>query len=135
MRVFRGMISDDDGLPRVGATGRTLGARPGYAGDEPEPDIELGPGGVVQPGIGGMSVSTPPIANLPPHRRPPEHGGTVKKIKVYELDTDTLPEELRYRIDPFGRGRHVFIEPSVEMPFEEYQRALHNTRHLWRSVP
>ena len=131
MRVLRGMLPDVDGLPKVGDTGRTLGARPGryYEGD-----IPVRNDGLVQPFTGGMSVSPPPPSNLPRHRRPPVHEGLDSKIEVYELETDALPDELRPRRDPKEPERHVFIEPTRVMSFEKYQRALHATRTLWRPV-
>jgi len=142
------MLPDEDNLPRIGATGRTLGARPGYAADEidPEdaleprdavrPDIPVSEEGIVQPLAGGMSVALPPLTNLRPHRRPPKHGGTTsgRKLEVYELETDDLPEMLRCRRDPNGFEVHAFIEPGWEMGFEEYQQALHSTRALWHIV-
>ena len=142
------MIPDEDQLPRIGATGRTLGARPGYAADEIDsedalkpgdtirPDIPVSEEGMVQPVIGGMSVALPPLTNLRPHRRPPKHGGmpSGKKLEVYELETDDLPDMLRCRRDPYGFTVHAFIEPRWEMSFEEYQQALHRTRMLWRIV-
>ena len=124
------MIPDDDGLPRVGSTGRTLGVRLGY----PNPDIRVSPAGKVYPRSGGMSVAMPPKDNLPPHRRPPRHGGSDKKIALYKLETDDLPDELQERIDPYNSERHVFIEPARVMSFEEYQQALHATRTLWQRV-
>jgi hypothetical protein len=123
----------DNGLPRVGATGRTLGARPGCPGAT-RPDIEVNMDGQVIPETGGMSVAMPPADNLPPHRRPPRYGGLDRKIVLYELETGELPDELRERIDPYNSERHVFIEPAWAMGFEEYQQALHATRSLWRRV-
>lgn len=146
MRVLRGMLPDRDGLPRVGNTGSKLGARPGYAEDGIHPEDRLGSGdsirqdipisadGVVRPGTGGMSAAIPPVDNLPPHRRPPKHGGGERRYEVYELDTDDLPNDLRVRVDPRGPERHAFIEPAREMSFEAYQQALHSTRTLWQRV-
>lgn len=136
MRVLRGMIPDEDGQPRVGGTGRTLGARPGYpdAPKEPGPDIHIDADGNVYPETGGTSVAMPPMEHLRPHRRPPKHGGRDKKLEVYELETDELPDELQVRADPFGPAVHAFIEPAYEMSFDEYQRALHTTRKLWHIV-
>ena len=140
------MRRDADGLPKVGSTGSSLGARPGYAegeidpedrirpGDYIRPDIPVSAEGLVQPGTGGMSTAMPPIDNLPPHRRPPKHGGDDRKCEVYELETGDLPDDLRERIDPRGPERHIFIEPAREMSFEAYQQALHSTRALWRPV-
>lgn len=140
------MRPDRDGLPKVGSAGSRLGARPGYAEDELDPADRIRPGdyirpdirvsaeGLVQPGTGGMSTAMPPIDNLPPHRRPPKHGGDDRRYEVYELETDDLPDELRERVDPHVPERHVFIEPAREMSFEAYQQALHSTRALWRPV-
>lgn len=130
------MIPDEDGLPRVGSTGRTLGARPGYPSDpaEPEPDIHVSAAGNVYPDSGGASVAIPPMENLRPHRRPPKYGGKDKKLEVYSLETDDLPEELLIRVDPLGPTVHAFIEPARVMNFDEYQRALHATRGLWQIV-
>jgi hypothetical protein len=57
-----------DGLPETGETGRYLGVRPVV-------DIRVGEGGLVGPGMEGMSVVPPPVENLAEHRRPPEFGG------------------------------------------------------------
>jgi hypothetical protein len=130
------MIPDEDGWPRVGSTGRTLGARLGHPGDpeEPEPDIRVDEDGIVRPETGGASVAIPPMRHLRPHRRPPKHGGTDKKLEVYELETDDLPDELQVRPDPFGPKVHAFIEPAYAMSFDEYQHVLHSTRRLWSIV-
>jgi hypothetical protein len=79
-------------------------------------------------------VAIPPMRNLRPHRRPPKHGGQDKKLEVYELETDQLPNELSARVDPFGPDVHAFIEPAYEMTFDQYQQALHSTRRLWSIV-
>lgn len=121
-----------DGLPMVGESGRYLGARPDLPGRPQDGDIPV-TGGMVRPGTGGMSVSPPPVTNLPLHRRPGEYGGRSKD-PVFVLDTHELPEELRYRADPGAPERHGFVEPSRPMRFEEYQRALHGIRTLWRPM-
>lgn len=126
------MKADVDNSPTVGDTGTTLGARPER--ENAPADIEIRADGIVHPCTGGMSTSPPPVANLQAHRRPKKHGGRGKGIEVFELDTADLPEELRARPDPKAPERHVFIEPSRVMSFEEYQRALHSTRALWRLV-
>ncbi len=120
------MKPGDDGLPKTGASARTLGARANI-------DIPVNEDETVDPEMDGMSVSPTPPENLPPIRRPPEYGG-VGKDPVWQLDTDELPEELVYRPDPDAPERHGFIEPSRRMPFEEYQRAIHATRILWMPV-
>lgn len=123
------MRFEEDRLPRCGPTAKTLGARPGAT----DGDIPVD-GTMVLPGTGGMSVSPPPAENIPEYRRPPEHGGTAKKVRLFELETDELPGELRARPDPQDPERHVFIEPAREMSFDEYSRAIEGIRHLWRPV-
>lgn len=132
-RVLRGMRPDKECYPRTGPTPKTLGARPaGPTGEEG--DIPVSSDGMVRPETGGMSVSPPPVKNVIYFRRPPEHGGTAKKLKLYEMETDELPDELMARPDPRNPEKHVFIEPAYEMSFEEYQGALESTRDLWRLV-
>jgi len=131
VKVLRGMRADADSLPMVGESGRYLGARPDLPGQPQDGDIPVSAGGVVEPETGGMSVAPPPVTNLALHRRPREYGGRSKD-PVFVLDTGELPEELRYRPDPKAPGRHGFIEPSHPMSLEEYQRAIHTTRALWR---
>ena len=129
MRVCRGMIEDADGLPKLGATARTLGIRPsGQFGD-----IIVTGGGLVFPGTGGMSVSPWPPENIEKHRRPEEFGGT-RKDPVWEMDTEDLPRELRYQPDPEKPSVHGYIAPTRWMSFSEYQRVLHGTRALWVRV-
>jgi len=127
LRVLRGMRADQaDGLPAIGETGRYLGVRPGV-------DILVAPDGFVDSGTEGMSVVPPPVENLVDHRRPPDFGGTGKD-PVFELDTEVLPGVLAYRPDPANPEEHGFIEPAHSMSFEEYRRAIHQTRTLWRRL-
>lgn len=126
MRVLRGMRADADGLPMIGPSGRYLTVRPNV-------DIPVDAAGRVEPETGGMSVVPPPAENLAPHRRPPEFGGTGKD-PVFELQTEEMPRELRYRPDPADPEGHGFIEPSRTMGFEEYLAAVRATRSLWRGV-
>lgn len=126
MRVFRGIRAAEDRLPEVGTTGRYLGVRSDI-------DIPVDENGGVEPGAGGMSVVPPPVTNLVPHRLPRELGGRSRD-PVYELRTEQLPEELAYRPDPDNPEGHGFVEPARRMSFEEYERAIHETRGLWRPV-
>lgn len=129
LRVLRAMRVGDDGLPMVGPAARKLGARPGAP---PEGDIPI-EGGVVRPGMGGMSVSPRPPKNLPRFRRPPEFGG-IGKDPAWQLETGDLPGTLRYRPDPEQPERHGFVEPSRAVGFDEYQAALRGTSGLWRRL-
>lgn len=69
----------------------------------------------------------------PPENRPPEFGG-YGEAPIFETDTDVLPLELRYRSDPAKPERHGFIERARRMAFADYQRAIYETRALWRPV-
>lgn len=93
------MRADADGFPMVGESGRYLGARPDLPDQHRDGDIPVDTDGMVEPETGGMSVSPPPPTNLALHRRPREYGGRGKD-PVFELETDDLPEDLRYRPDP-----------------------------------
>lgn len=53
---------------------------------------------------------------------------------MYELETGELPDDLAHRPDPANPDGHGFIEPTRRMPFEEYRRAIHGTRSLWRRL-
>lgn len=131
--VLRGMRADEDGLPRLGESGRYLGARPDLPEQAQDGDIPMSADGLVQPETGGTSVSPPPVTNLALHRGPPEYGGRGKD-PVLVLDADELPPELRYRPYPEAPERHGFVEPSRTMSFEEYLRAIQGTRALWRQL-
>jgi hypothetical protein len=119
--LYRSMKQANDGLPEVGPSGRTLGVRPD--------DIPI-ENGLVRPNTGGMSVSPNSPYNLPPHRRPPEFGGTGKD-PVFCMGSSCLPDGLQYRPDPANPTGHGFIEPSREMNFEEYQKLIEQTRPFW----
>jgi hypothetical protein len=126
VRVCRAMREDSDGRPEIGSSARTLGVRPdGLFGG-----IVATKGGLVFPGTGGMSVSPWPHENIVHHRRPEEFGGTGKD-PVWVMDTDDLPEKLRYQPDPDKPDVHGFIAPTRWMSLSEYQRTLHGTRDLW----
>lgn len=114
----------DDERPKTGWSARTLGARCNI-------DIRIDEDGYVRLELGGISVSPPPPENLPRIRLPRELGGTGKD-PIWQIETDELPDELLYRPDPDpNKEGHGFIEPTRVMTFEEYQRALHQTRDLW----
>jgi RHS repeat-associated protein len=116
--LFRGM-KNADGLPAVGPTARTLGVRP-------RSDIPVDGVGMVRPNTGGMSVAPSPGA-LPPHRRPPEFGGTGKD-PVWGIRADQLGPDLRYVPDG---PTHGTIQPSRAMTIDEFQRALCSTGVCW----
>ena len=117
----------------IGESGRCLDARPVLPATPYDGDIPLRDDGTVEPDTGGMSVSPPPVTNLPLHRRPGEYGGRGKD-PVFVLDTDKLPTDLQYRQDPKAPHKHGFKEPSRRMSFEEYQESIHATRALWSQL-
>ncbi|MGH3112272.1 MAG: hypothetical protein ACRDOP_02260 [Gaiellaceae bacterium] len=123
-RLYRSMRKGRGEKPEVGRSARMLGIRPGI-------DILVESDGTVGGGAGGMSVAPDSPANLPRHRRPPEHGGTGKD-PVWEIDIAELEEALAYREDPLQRGVHGFVEPRGTMTLEDYESALAATREAWR---
>jgi len=124
VRLYRSMRVAEDGLPELGRSARTLGVRPRI-------DVLVDANGLVRGGIGGMSVAPDSPMRLPAHRRPHEFAGTGKD-PIWELDTGSLGECLRYREDPLMPGEHGFLEPGSPMSLERYESALHSTRRAWR---
>ncbi len=119
--LYRAMSTADDRAPDLGATSRTLGARPridvpGDASDE------------VEPGSGGMSVSSGGPDRLPDHRRPANLGG-AGKAPVFVITASSLGPDLQWRPDePDGPLGHGFVEPVRRMRFSEYREGLWATR-------
>ena len=67
-----------------------------------------------------MSVAPDDLMLLRPHRRPREHGGSGAD-PVWEIDEESLPQSLVFRLDS---PEHGLIEPSVTMPLADYEEAL-----------
>jgi hypothetical protein len=125
MRLFRSMREDADGLPRVEATARGLGVRPG---PKPRGDVDaIQLDDQILPGTGGMSVVPDDPMNLLRHRRPASLGGTGPD-PVWYIELDDLDAELRFRPD---RPTHGLIEPSDPTALREFQQLLANTRARW----
>lgn len=116
------MMKAHDGLPAIGDSVRTLGARPGR-------DIPVDEAGLVRPGEEGMSVSPDDPMNLPRPFRPIELDGRGKD-PVWSISQEDLGEDLSYRPDARGPN-HGFIEPARVMTFERYQEALQKLRTHW----
>jgi RHS repeat-associated protein len=123
--LFRSM-RDAGGVPEVGPSARTLGARPGT-------DIPVDSAGMVHPNTGGVSVSPGSPTNLPEFRRPPEFGGTGKD-PVWTINERDLPDGLSYRPDPANPTGHGLLEPSRSMALSDYQQLLEVTRPGWSRV-
>jgi hypothetical protein len=79
-----------------------------------------------------MSVNDSPTG-MPEFRRPPSFGGSGKNLNMYGMDRNNLGPHLQYSPDPTNPG-HGFVEPSREMPFDEYQGHLHGTAGSWSEV-
>ncbi|MGS0688321.1 SpvB/TcaC N-terminal domain-containing protein [Nakamurella sp. GG22] len=124
--LYRGMTETAMGTPQVGSSARQLGVR---SGPGPGTDIPV-VGGSVKPGTGGMSVSPDTPANLPPHRRPPELGGTGKD-PVWKIEESELGTELRFNQDS---PTHGLIEPAYEMTLDAYNNALASLQSLWKKL-
>jgi hypothetical protein len=126
MQLFRSMKEDVDGLPVVGATGRTLGVRPGNA---PTPDVlAISAHDLVMPGQGGISVAPHDPMHLLKHRRPSSLGGTGLD-PVWYIETDDLPPDLQFRQDSVTHG---VIEPVCAMTLQKFEDALAASRSNWK---
>jgi RHS repeat-associated protein len=123
--LYRSMSSEGE-VPKVAASARGLGARPGT-------DIPLDSGGIVHPNTGGMSVSPHSPHNLPEFRRPPEFNGTGKD-PVWSMESNDLPDGLQYRPDPAKPATHGFIEPAHPMAVDQYQSLIAQTQGQWTLV-
>lgn len=124
--VFRAMTPDDDGLPRVDASARTLGARPSI-------DVPGDGADDVDPGMGGMSVAIGAAHFLPEHRRPTNLGGSGAD-PVFMIEAGELGPDLRVRADEDGPSGHGFVEPVFRMGFDDYQEAIWASRPGWQRV-
>ncbi len=128
--IIRSMSADGN-KPTVGKVAKMLGVRPNY-------DIDVSPSGSVKPDTGGLSVA-PDWRRLPPFlipRRLANEVGEARgsnrlacfRLGAFPFSETMIGESLRLRPDSPDHGT---IEPSREMPIDEYQAALANTRHLW----
>jgi len=80
-----------------------------------------------------MSVAPDDPMNLPRHRRPAESGG-MGDDPVWEIDSDDLPDLLRYTPDAKDASRHGFVEPTEIMSLDDYQEALAASRGFWTAA-
>ena len=125
--VYRSM-KEDNGMPEIGNSARSLGARPGYGPElDTGEDILVDTRGNVHPNEGGISTAPTP-EDLPDFRRPPEFGGTGKD-PVWKINTNELGPDLKYVPDS---STHGTIQPNHDMSYIDYQNALARTQPFWR---
>ncbi|MGH7139418.1 MAG: hypothetical protein ACREHD_27045 [Pirellulales bacterium] len=125
--LFRAMREDQNGLPEIGPSARSLGVRPGAD------VLAVLPQELIQPRLGGLSVSPHHPTNLPYFRCPRQWGGTGKD-PVWAIDSSLLGADMIYRPDPNSRT-HGFIEPSKPMTLDDFQKALAATQSFWQRLP
>lgn len=131
-RVFRAMLRDDDGFPRVERSARGLGIRPGI-------DIDVGPSDNVLVNGKGMSVG-PNWRDLP-HHRVPERLRHLKRgargpSNIYCFRSGSGP----FQKETFAKGlmlepdssKHGVIAPDHGMSLDDYESALRATRPTWQ---
>lgn len=137
-RIVRAMKSDGQ-YPLVAASKNALGAVIGGGRND---DLPGDANALVRPKSGGMSVS-PTWRDLPGHRIPRRLRALCPKATGNDLMdcwqfgdgpfTDgTVASSLSLRTDQLTHG---VVEPSREMPAQEYQAALAATRENWNLVP
>jgi hypothetical protein len=120
------MRATEDGLPRVGRSGRELGVRV----DGMRRDLPVAPDGTVEPRTGGMSVALDEARNLPKPRLPRSLGGEGRD-PVFRLLGAALPSALSLRPD---RYPHALVEPRHRCRLLEFESALEATRPSWMIV-
>lgn len=128
MKLYRRMIADPDGKPRVGDRFGMLGVRPKGRPGRSDVDAAL-PGDVVYAAARkGMSVNAE--AGMVP-----QPAGDEFVLWVLDVPDDdpaaVLGTELA--IDP-DRPPHHVVKPSRECALADYQRALAGTRDHWQLV-
>jgi hypothetical protein len=128
MKLYRRMLADADGKPRVGDRFGMLGVRPKGRAGRADVDAAL-PTDVVQTAARkGMSVN----ANV---NKVPQPAGDEFLMWVLDVPDDdpaaVLGAELV--VDP-DRPPHHIIKPSRDMALADYQRALASTRDHWQLV-
>ena len=133
----------DGNVPRVGNDAVSLGVRcedgSGHA------DIEVFEGGVVRPGIRGMSV-VPSLERLPRHRVPRTLKSVLEGARgrvdliCWRMGEGSFVESpvasgLFLVLDPQRPTEHGLIVPTVEMLLSLYRAALAETQAQWIHVP
>jgi len=131
--IYRAMIEDDDGMPRLGTSASTLGIRKGM-------DIVADQAGMVHRpafrprGKNGLSCSRT-ISALPHFALPVAWGGNNDKTVVWRIEEADLGPDLLAGDDPVpGANRHVSLGPSGTMPYDDYGKAIQATRPKWKKV-
>lgn len=130
----------DRGYPRTGRKANCLGVV--LPPDAPA-DIEPNDEGVVDSGMGGMSVA-PEIHRLPgrliPSRLrshyPKATGSDALVVFVCgegEFVRGSFASGLLLRPDPKRPGGHGFIEPNSKMTLADYENALYATQSDWKN--
>jgi hypothetical protein len=131
--IYRAMIEDDDGMPRLTASATGLGIRrnkdivPDQAGMVHRPAFHPG-------GKNGLSCSRS-IRALPRFALPVEWGGLNARTVVWRIEAVGLGPQLVAGDDAIvGRNEHVSIGPAGTMPCDDYARAIEATRSKWTKV-
>jgi hypothetical protein len=124
---------EENGMPKLGASAKTLGIR---RGKDIEPDAS---GEVQQPAFrpqekNGLSCSAT-LEALPLYLLPVAWGGSNKWTVVWRIEQADLPTDLVAGDDSLpGTDRHISIGPGVTMDYNEFVRAIEATRPLWTKV-
>lgn len=137
-RIVRAMKSDGP-YPLIGASKKALGAEIGSGRNH---DLGVDANSFVRPETGGMSVS-PTWRDLPGHRIPRRLRVLCPKATGNDLFDcwqfgdgafidGAVTDELSLRTDHLTHG---VVEPSYDMPADNYQAALASTRESWSLIP
>jgi hypothetical protein len=122
MRLFRLMKTDTDGKPLVGDRAMALGVRPA------DPAKPLKRSDV--PAVNGTDPVRPLEGGLSCYADPADIALAAKQLQLWSIDERDVPPELLVRLT--GPGSHHHIEPGDEMPLNEFQELLADTRDFWQ---
>jgi hypothetical protein len=132
--IYRAMVEDDDGMPKLGPAATKLGIRrgkdivpdtshlvhrPAFRYDEPN----------------GLTC-VPTIQELPYFALPVEWGGTNRKTSVWKIEASALGPALVAGEDtePGATDRHISVGPSRTMLYDDYVTAIEATRARWQKI-
>ncbi len=132
--IYRAMVEDVDGMPKLGPAALTLGIRRGK-------DVVPDTAGLVhrphfRPGEPKGLSCAPTIPELPHFSLPVEWGGTNRKTSVWKIEASDLGLDLVAGEDtePGATNRHISIGPSRTMRYDVYVTAIEATRARWRKI-
>lgn len=117
--VYRYMVADIDGYPKIGPKYAHLGVRPNK-------DIDVEKDGSV-----GSLFPLAVEKGLSTNRYPTNDFKNPSAYTIYSLDVSSLPFGLKHKFDG---PNHGVLYPSYNMSLENFQTILGLTRYSWNPI-